>query len=209
MDAATFRDELAGSMETELNRLGSQKLLIALTDARLDGDTVLAAAATDLKSAAETYEVWAGTESNGAAHDTFTDIADRLVDRYESIFTRLDDYEPPGPLLVDLELRSYGDTTERVAGGLVARSLVAIRTYTQVVSFFINEADRELTDFFREVKESHEADVASGTTLLEETCTTEDEWERARVTAEGVIRLVYDEYVETLDGMGLDPKPVC
>ena len=36
MDAASFRESVESAKATELNRLGSQKLLLALTDAELD-----------------------------------------------------------------------------------------------------------------------------------------------------------------------------
>ncbi len=37
----------------------------------------------------------------------------------------------------------------------------------------------------------------------------DDDWDAALDAASGAIGAAYDEYTETLEGMGVNPKPVC
>ena len=211
MDADSFADAVKAAKATELDRLGSQQSLVALTDADLDAEAVLRAAALSEATARETFAAWAETESDDAAREAFADLADREADHYERVVAELDGGE--GTAVADdpidpmhERLRDLDATVERAAG-LVARSLVADRTLLQVVNFFVNEADRDRADLFRELREDTAEAVATGAELLARH--SEDDRERARETAEAVVQVAYDDYAETLDGMGLDPKPIC
>jgi hypothetical protein len=106
-------------------------------------------------------------------------------------------------------LRGRDDTVQRVAAGLVGRGLVSVRAHTQVISFFINEADERTTDVFRDLKVDTEESLRCGLDLLNDLCETDDDWERARGAAGYVVKLAYDDYADSLVGMGLDPKPIC
>jgi len=99
-------------------------------------------------------------------------------------------------------------TIERAAA-LVARSLVEEQVTKQVVGFFVNEADRIAADEFRDVRESMNASRDEGLELLASVCSSDDDWERATVAAEATIQAAYDHFVDVLDGMGVNPKPVC
>lgn len=216
MDADSFPEAVESAKATELDRLGSQQSLVALTDADLDAEAVLRAAARSEATARETFAEWAETESDDAAREAFADLADREDDHYERVVAELDGGEgeahgeegtadPIDPM--HESLRDLDDTVERAAG-LVGRSLVADRTLLQVVNFFVNEADRDRADLFRELREDTRESVSTGADLLARHAEDGD-WERARETAEAVVQVAYDDYAETLDGMGLDPKPVC
>lgn len=214
MDADSFPEAVESAKATELDRLGSQQSLVALTDADLDAEAVLRAAARSEATARETFAEWAETESDAAAREAFADLADREDDHYERVVAELDggddaDGEDPDDPIDPMHesLRDLDDTVERAAG-LVGRSLVADRTLLQVVNFFVNEADRDRADLFRELREDTRESVSTGADLLARHAEDGD-WERARETAEAVVQVAYDDYAETLDGMGLDPKPVC
>jgi len=107
-------------------------------------------------------------------------------------------------------LRAREDTVERIATGLVARPLVSVRAHAQVVGFFVDEADGELTDLFRALEADTEAVVEVGTTLLEERCGDDEAaWDRASATAAYLVQVAYDDYVDALAGTGQDPRPIC
>ena len=211
MDATTFPDEIEDAKATELDRLGSQQSLVALTDAELDAETVLRAAARSERAARETFSEWAETTDDEDARETFASLAQTEADHYERVADELDegDFEFPGhPDPMHDYLRELSTTVER-AGGLVGRSLVADRTQLQVVNFFVNEADERRADIFRALRAETEEGIEAGTALLASQCDGEDDRERARSAAETTVQVAYDDYAETLSGMGLDPKPIC
>ncbi|WP_137283554.1 ferritin family protein [Halorussus salinisoli] len=210
MDAASFPDDIEDAKATELDRLGSQQALVALTDADLDAETVLRAAARSEETARETFAGWADSEENADAGETFAGLAEREADHYERVvaeleaeFSPTDETDPMHDYLRGL------DTTVERAAGLVGRSLATDRTQLQVVNFFVNEADERRADLFRDLRDDTQEGVTVGTDLLAAHCDGEDDWERAREVAEEVVQIAYDDYAETLQGMGLDPKPIC
>lgn len=195
---------------TELDRLGSEKALVAKTAATLEPDAVLATAAATSGRAVETYEEWAASETEERTRSRFADMADRERARYESVVAAMaGEPDAPGVDALHEHLRTLDGTVERVAAGLVGRPLVASRLFLQVVNFFINEGDTRNTERFREIRDETDDVVAEGTTLLEAVCVTDEDWERAREAAEEAIGVAYEEYAATLQEMGLDPKPVC
>ncbi|UPV73215.1 rubrerythrin family protein [Halorussus limi] len=212
MDADAFPDAIRDAKATELDRLGSQQALVALTDADLDAERVLRAAARSERAARETFAAWAEsaeTDGEGDAADAFAALADEERDHYDRVAAELDAEFDPADETDPMHdyLRGLDTTVERAAG-LVGRSLASDRTQLQVVNFFVNEADERRADLFRDLRSDTQAGVSTGTDLLAAHCDG-DEWERARETAERTVQIAYDEYAETLQGMGLDPKPIC
>ncbi|WP_158057624.1 ferritin family protein [Halorussus halophilus] len=208
MDPDNFSDGVAEANATELDRLGSQQVLVALTDADLDAETVLRAAAESEHTASETFAEWADTETDSAASETFSTLAEKERDHYERVVGELGDFDPSGEAdpMHDY-LRGLDDTVARAAG-LVGRALVGYRTQLQLVNFFVNEADERRANLFRELREETRDGADAGVELLAARCDSDD-WERAEAVATETIQVAYDDYAETLDAMGLDPRPIC
>ncbi|MFD1512890.1 rubrerythrin family protein [Halomarina rubra] len=213
MDASEFTAAVERATATELDRLGSEKSLVASTNARLDTEHVLAAAARSEARAAETFEQWAGDESDETVRTTFGRVADAERDHRERIVAHLDESASVATA-ADVDplhehLRGLDDTVERVAAGMVARPLVASRSLLQVINFFINEADESSANVFRDLRAETEAMADEGAELLEPLCESDADWERAETAAVETVAVAYEAYAETLEGMGVDPKPVC
>jgi hypothetical protein len=218
MDATEFTATVRERRGTELDRLGSEKALVAATSARLDAEHVLAAATETEARAVETFEAWASDARPDAAGDAdpraaFERVADAEREHYERIVERLDDPDAvdasPDADAVHAFLRDLDDPVERVAAGMVARPMVASRSLLQTINFFVNEADESSAATFREIRAETDAMVDEGADLLESLCTTDEEWTRAEEAASETVARAYEAYAETLDGMGIDPKPVC
>lgn len=214
MDADGFRERLEAERATELERVGSNKALIALTDATLERGAVLRAAAVSEHAAHVTFAGWADDETDADARDLFAWVADREADHRDRVLDAFADGEAT-PDLSDVDagpmhayLRNREDATERVAAGLVGRPLVSVRTHVQVVSFFVNEADEARADLFRDLRDETEEELDRGLAYLDARCEGDD-WERARMVAEYVVRIAYDAYADALEGLGIDVKPVC
>ncbi len=218
MDGSSFREAVASECATELDRLGSNKLLVALTGADLTTPAVLSVAAASEAAARDTFAAWADDEEDDTARKRFAAMAEREREHYDRVIESLRDADPdaaeafdpgddPGP--VHGYLRSREETIERLAAGTVGRGLVSLRTHAQVIGFFVNEPDARRADLFRDLRAETEAALEAGLERLEATCEDEDDWNRAHASAEYVVTLAYDGYADALREMGVDPKTVC
>ena len=200
MDAGATIDAVRDRTETERDRLGSDKVLIAATDATLETEAVLTAASTRESGLADILGRWAD-ESDSDVATQFGAAAEAAAERADRIDA--DAGDPDG--FID-HLETVSGTARRVGAGLVAAPLLADRFYLQVVSFFINEADEQRADTFREIRGEASA-LDDGETALRQL--SESEREVAAAAATEAIEAAYDDYAETLEAMGLDPKPIC
>jgi rubrerythrin len=210
MNTSDLRNSVETAKQTELDRLGSSKLLLALTDAELDRESVLRAAAESELAARETFSAWAADETHDAAADLFADVAEQEQRHYERVVDLLDEQvEPPGSGPMHGYLQGRETTVERLAGGLLGRTLVSDRTHLQVISFFVNEADEAAADVFRDLRSETRQAQERGLELLDSACETDEDWATADAVATYTIQLAYDDFVDVLTGMGVDPKPIC
>ncbi|EMA33552.1 hypothetical protein [Haloarcula japonica] len=200
MDAGATIDAVRDQTETERDRLGSDKVLIAATDATLETGAVLTAAATRESGLADILDRWAAEADSDVAAQ-FEAAAEAATERADRIDADAGDSDG---FLDNLE--TVSGTARRVGAGLVAAPLVADRFYLQVVSFFVNEADEQRADTFREIRREASA-LDDGKTVLE--YLSESERGTAATAATDAIGAAYDDYAETLEAMGLDPKPIC
>ncbi|WP_135820288.1 rubrerythrin family protein [Halostella litorea] len=210
MDAADLREAVEDDKRTELDRIGSSKFLIAATDADLEAEPVLRAAADSEHAAAETFAAWADDEDDAAAAEAFAAVAEQEREHYDRVADHLpDDFEPADGGPMHAYLRGRDDGIERVAGGLLGRPLVSVRSHTQVISFFVNEADEAMANLFRELKTETNEELERGLDLLDDRCADADDWERARSVAAYTIQVAYDDYADSLTELGVDPRPIC
>lgn len=207
MSPDDFADRVEAEPQSELDRLGSSKRLVAVTGADLSTETVLRRAAASEAAAAAVFEDWA-SDSTGAAVDAFESFAAREREHHDRVTDELGEDVPSDPGAVHDYLRGLDSTVER-AGGVVGRGLVAQRTLTQFVSYFVNDADQARADLFRDLNSDTAADTDRAVDLLAAVCDDEGDWERAQAAAVDVVEVAYEEYAESLASMGVDVKSVC
>jgi hypothetical protein len=212
MEASEFVERVRTANATALDRLGSEKAIVAATGAALDRETVLEAAAAAEARAVATFEAWADDEGDERAREAFAAAADSEQEHYDRVcdLGDLDDaaVDDPDPDALHAHLRDLEETVPRVGAGLVARPLVASRSLLQVINVFVNEGDAEAADLFRELRAESDDQVEAGAGVVVEVCAGDDV-ERSAAAADAAIQAAYDEYAETLEGLGIDPKPVC
>lgn len=206
MDARATIDAVRDATETERDRLGSDKALVAATGASLETDAVLEAAATREAGLASALAQWADEPSDGAGADGA--VADAIDEAAAAAAERRDriDADAGEPDALSVHLESVEVTADRVGAGLVAAPLVADRFYLQVVNFFVNEADGGRADLARELR-SDASSLDRAETALD--ALSASERDAAASAAIEAVEVAYDDYAETLDAMGLDPKPIC
>ena len=201
MNAQEFTDTVRSAHETPLSRLGSSKWVYALTGGEMTGDAVRAAWATDARATHGTFTAWAdGTDADAAA--VFTDVAETVGDHVDGDASDDADSRPMYDALAGLD-----DTVSR-AGGLLAWSLVAEKTLAQMVGFFVGDADPRTADTFRDYRSDVQTLRTTAEDLLDSVCDDDADWDRAREAADRVVEAAYDDYVETLESMGVKPKNV-
>lgn len=210
MDGRTLRDDVEAAKRSALDRLGSSKYLIALTNAELSEDAILEAVAISEALARDTFRVLAEDESDDRVRETFEWVAEQEAEHYDRVCDRLGHAPAPDhPGAMHGYLREREDTVARVAGGLVGRPLVSQRAHTQVISFYVNEADRTGADLFRDLKDETLVELDRGMDALDDVCDSDADWETAQSTASYVVQLAYDEYADALTTLGVNPKSTC
>jgi rubrerythrin len=209
MDADTFVDEVREHNRTALSRLGSSKSLYAETMGEMDTDTVLTAAADAEFHASETYATWADSEEDTEASEAFAATADEEQDHYETVAGKLSEHESGDDVpAIQTYLRELDETLPRL-GAFVGRTLAAEKSKEQLTGFFVGQADPRGAQTFRDMGGDLGAQLERATALLADRCETDEEWEIALSAANEAIQAAYEEYTERLEGMGVNPKPVC
>jgi hypothetical protein len=171
----------------------------------MESEAVLQAAADRAHHAAETFESWADAES-GAAGELFADAAATTRDHVETIADERGEYEPGDPPGVVESLRGVGGTSARL-GAFVGWALAAGNNADQVVGFFVGQASPMTASTFRSVSDDYDDLLASAREVLDGV--DDDEREPALSAATDTIEADYDDYFETLESLGVNPKPVC
>ena len=203
MTADDLIDAVRDDQQTALSRLGSSKILYADTRGEMDPDTVRGAAAAREAAARETFDAWAD-DSEGAVAELFAaaaaDAADRLaaadsdpVDREFDMHATLSEFETDAERL----------------GGLLGWTLVDKKVKEQLTGFFTGQADPQTASTFRTAGGDIETLRDETTDLLGDVCTDESDWDSAQAAAVAVVSAAYDDYFETLEELGVNPKPVC
>jgi hypothetical protein len=209
MDATDVRDVVQERKATELSRLGSSKSLYAATGGEMEAEAVLAAAADADRAAAAVFEAWAEDEDNERAREVYATTAEENRANAETVADELDDYqagETAPPLVA--HLREIDGTVPR-AGAFLGYVLVADERASQYVGFFVGNADPQTASVFREVRGDLEEHEGRALELLDAVCADEDDWDDARAAALQAVEVAYEAHVETLEDLGVDPKPVC
>ena len=202
MDGTTLVDTVTDDLETQLSRLGSSKWLYALTDGDMTGEAVRTAAAADAAAAAETFGAWVD-DADGDG-ETFEALAASAADRRDAVDPEAD---AAARGLYDA-LASLDGTVSRL-GGALGYLLVLDRTVGQMVGFFVGDADPSTANEFRGLRDGVDADRSRVVDALDSACSADLDWDRAAAAATTVVEATYDDYVETLESMGIKPKNVC
>ncbi|MFC7076551.1 rubrerythrin family protein [Haloarcula halophila] len=203
MNAEDLIDAVRDDKQTELSRLGSSKMLYADTRGEMEPETVTAAAAAREQAAQETFDAWSADSDDDAAAlfaEAAGDAADRLAD--------IDVAPADRSFAVDAVLAGLDGTVERL-GGLLGWTLVDQKVKEQLTGFFTGQADPQTASTYRSAGKDVAALRTEAGDLLETRCADEDDWGAAETAAADVVEAAYEEYFETLEELGVNPKPVC
>jgi hypothetical protein len=201
---ADFIDSVRDEMQTPLSRLGSSKSIYADTEGQMEDDTVVATALANEEAAADVFDDWAST--GGPLGEAFGDAADVAREHAEELDGRTD--AEADPSVIYDHLAGVEGSVARL-GAFVGRSLVEEKKTGQRTGYFTGQADPQTARVFREFGNDLDTQLEQAVDLLEGQCESDDDWTVAEDAAVDVIEAAYDEYVETLESMGVNPKDVC
>lgn len=198
MNQADFVDTVRDDNETALSRLGSSKSLYALTEGEMEEDVVLTRAADISHYAAETFGDWSDD------HDAFATAGETERDHYDTVAGKLDDHDPGEASVIYDTLADQKGLAARL-GGLVGWTIVVGETMGQLTGYFTGQADPQTSQVFRAIR----GDVEDVQDEALDALVAVEDWDVARDAADAVVQDAYDEYFETLEALGVNPKPVC
>ncbi|WP_336001161.1 rubrerythrin family protein [Halorientalis halophila] len=207
MNPEDFLDGVRQEQQTELSRLGSSKSLYADTGGEMEEGPVLTAIADTFHHAASTFESWTD-EADGAAGDLFASVADLAGEQYGTVAGELGDHEAGAPAPLTEFLQGLDTEPERV-GGVVGWALVVENKVSQAVGFFVGQAAPQTASTFRDVRDAVESVVDDAADAVAAVCDSEDDADLAHEAAVGAVQAAYDDYFDTLEDLGVNPKPVC
>jgi hypothetical protein len=200
MTADDLIDAVRDDQQTELSRIGSSKTLYADTRGEMEPDAIRDAAATREAATQSLFEDWAA-DADGDVADLFTDAAADAGDRLADTGGDPTDREFG---LYDT-LTGFETATERL-GGLLGWTLVDKKIKEQLTGFFTGQADPQTASTFRSAGGEVEALREDAAALLDDVC---EDWDAAEAAAVDAVEAAYDDYVETLEELGVNPKDVC
>ena len=197
MDAAGLRSTLETDYAAALDRLGSRALLVALSDGDPRPSDLLAAAAASEYAARETFREWTDTAADDTLRDTFAAVATQEDDHFRRVRAAMDDpgdHRPSGSGPMHAYLRGREDPIHRVAGGMVGRTLVSLRTHGRLIDFFEGR-DADAARLFRELRAETADCLDDGLAVLDARASAAD-WEAALAVAGYTIRLAADDLAD-------------
>jgi hypothetical protein len=206
MSTEDILEQVQAAHETQLSRLGSSKWVYALTEGEMTADSVLHAAAEEAAHAADAFDEWSASAEDGSAASLFGSVADDARRQYETVAP--DGHEQGSPPPMYETLAAIEGTVAR-AGALLGRTLVTTKTLEQMVGFFVGDADPQTADTFRGLRDDVRDQRDAALELIDEVCVDEADREVVEAAAAEVIQSAYEDYVETLESMGIKPKNVC
>jgi len=211
MDGETLRRRLEADESAALSLLGSARFLRAAAGGDPAPGPLLDAAAESEHAALETVRGWADDEPDPGARAAFESVAEQERGHRERVAAELDGWEPdgggPGPM--HAYLRGRDTTAQRIAGGMVGRPLVTLRTHARLIAFFdarAGDAAARRADLFRDLRAETAWTLDDGLALLDERCRSDEEWETARAVASYTIRVAADDTADALRSLGIDPR---
>ncbi|MDY6819047.1 MAG: rubrerythrin family protein [Halobacteriales archaeon] len=210
MDTDTFLETIEADRETELSRLGSSKAIYAVTEGDMETEAVLATIADAATTAGATFADWAtAAEPDAERASVYETVAETLDTQADRLADAHGDHTPTAtPRAPESILQDQDEPIDRLSAA-VAWTLVTDRTMSQAVGFFVGNADTRAADLFRDLRTELEDERDRLLGALAGACETDADWEQALEAARAVVDAAYDEYVETLEGMGIKVKPVC
>ncbi len=206
MNGTDVSDRIQAEAGTELSRLGSEKALLAATQASIDTESVIGVLGASLAIASDRLDEWADASEDAELSAALADAATQLADLRTELNVADADGIPAPTWLGD---RLAGPETDvgRAAAGLIGVPLVLDKLCLQAVSFFVNEADTARAEEVRAIRGALEAIREDSATAIADASEGSDE--AATEGAIAVIEAAYAEYAERLDALGFDPKPIC
>ena len=203
MDAAALRATLEADYADALDRLGSADLPVALSGGDVDPAALLAAAADSEYAARETFREWVADAADPSLASTFEAVAEQEADHFQRVRSFIADdttHDPDRSGPMHAYLRGRSTPIQRIAGGMVGRTLVSLRTHDRLIACFEASGERDRAALFRDLRAETAACLDDGLAELDARADSDD-WAVAEAVAGYTIRLAADDLDDALHGL--------
>jgi hypothetical protein len=203
MDPDGLRAAVEAEHAADLDLLGSRELLVALSGGEPRSAALLAAAADSEYAARETFREWANATADPSLRETFDAVAeqeDNHLRRVRAAMAAAADHDPERSGPMHAYLRGREDPIQQVAGGMVGRTLVSLRTHARLIDFFEAAENRDHAALFEDLREETAACLDDGLATLDDHAD-DDDWAAAEAIAGYTIRLAADDLRDALRGL--------
>lgn len=207
MDGTDVIETLEEEFETEISRLGSSKALYAISNGEMDADVVLGSLAARADETASILEEW-GETAESEASELFSSVAAGVREYADELAGLASGDGGSGSTEFHSYLSSV-DSSPRRLGALLGWLVVSDQSYLQGVGFFVGSQHGDSADVLRDIRDEvddYQDDVLAAIDVV---CSNDAEVSQVVAAASELIEAAYDEYVESLESMGIDVKPIC
>lgn len=208
MEGSDVIDTIEEEFETELSRLGSSKALYAISRGEMDTDVVLGVLSARAVETASILEEWSTDEEAGEASELFDSIAQEIRAYAGELEAMASNGDDAGSTAFHDYLTAVDSTPGRL-GAFVGWLFVSDQSYLQGVGFFVGSQQGDAADLLRDARSDIEAFEERTVAVIDGVCTSDDAYNEVVEAASGLVEAAYDEYVESLESMGIDVKPIC
>lgn len=207
MDGTDVIETLEEEFETEISRLGSSKALYAISNGEMDADVVLGSLAARANETASILEEWVETEESEAS-ELFSRVAAGVREYADELAGLASDGNGSGSTEFHSYLSSV-DSSQCRLGALLGWLVVADQSYLQGVGFFVGSQHGDSADVLRDIRDEIDGYQDDVIAAIDAVCSSDAEVSEVVAAASDLVAAAYDEYVESLESMGIDVKPIC
>ncbi|MFB6127783.1 MAG: transcription antitermination protein [Halolamina sp.] len=204
MNGDTLQDRLRDERETELSRLNSSKAMYALTDGEMTDETVRTGATAELRALSAAMDAVA---ADGAT-ETLREAAAALREAADSVADGGSD-DATDPAADATALAAAVAESPLPTAAAAGATLTLSAESEQMVGFFVGNAAMSAADEFRDLRSTLESHRDALADAAAENAGDEGDDGDAVDAASAAVGAAYDDYVETLESMGIKPKDVC
>ncbi len=174
----------------------------------MEADVVLGSLAGRARETASILEGWSEDEKSEDLSELFTAVAAGAREHADELAELASEAGGSGSTAFHEYLSSVESSSQRL-GALLGWLVVSDQSYLQGVGFFVGSQHGDAADVLRDIREEIDGYQDDVVAVIDVLSSSDEEESEVLAAASGLVEAAYDEYVESLESMGIDVKPIC